>query len=273
MATYRAYPYPVLGNEDDIVEGFFNFSMERTLEIDAVTIDCKFHIEHETIESLITEKKAQFIVEVICSATFYRKAFSSETFSFYETINASDLRGKVTVESYICASENIKNYDPVDTHPDLMGYTADVRKGEILAVGGTATFSAEKEFDPLKAPVSSFMKIQAQDARKAPINVDYGTDKIIIQLAKEDYESYLQIKDSAAANLHSSVVFPVLVDALYLLNTDSRNYENLQWFSRLEQICNEKGFDIQSPFETAQKILQKPVSRGFRNTKELLDLE
>lgn len=270
MATYRAYPYPVLGNDDDITDGNFEFSMEYTIGYDVVSIDCRFEVNHETIESLISEKKAVFVSEIVCPATFYRKAFKSSTPELNKNINADDLRGRVTVESYICASEEIEDYDPVGTHPDLQGYTANVKTGEILAFGGTAPFIAEKEFDPLKTPVSSFMKIQSKTALREHITVAYETDRILIQLAKEDYDLYLDIKGSASANLHSSVVLPVLIDALYLVSKNSEDYGDCLWFSKLKQICDESGYDINSPFETAQKILQMPISRSFRNTKELI---
>lgn len=273
MTAFKSFPNPVLGNGDDIA-GDFSFSMFYTLEPERVLLDGTFHLEHETIEKLIDDGRARFIAEVVCKATFYRDVFEMGSSSFSRSISANNLRGSVSVSSYVCANEKIDEYDPVGVHCDLLGGTSDIEPGEILAIGETAIFNAEKSFDPLRAPVSSFMRIQKGTARTGPMIVDYGSEKIIIQLAQEDHAAYMDLpRKRIAGILHASIVLPVLTDALHTMATDEGSYRDQQWYTRIEQICAERGLNTDEPFESAQKILQFPLARSFRNVKEEMELD
>jgi len=70
-ASSKSYPFPVLGNEDDI-KGLFKPSMRYTLEPNEVVIECEFELSNPTIEKLIAENKAGYFVQVECGNTFYR---------------------------------------------------------------------------------------------------------------------------------------------------------------------------------------------------------
>src|SRR5205807_2685433 len=112
------------------------------------------------IEELIADNKAAYFVEIECGSTFYRRTFSTSENKIRIEIEAGDLRDKVGVSFSVCATAEIPDYSPEGVHPDLAGDPVDVEKGDMLADGGAGWFTADKTFDPLKAPLSSFMKIQ-----------------------------------------------------------------------------------------------------------------
>ena len=179
------------------------------------------------------------------------------------------MRERVDVSFCVCATQDIQDYSPEGIHPDLAGEPIAVEKGDVLADGGTGSFMADKTFDPLKAPVSSFMKIKEASEKSAPMAIEYGGDQIIIKLSKDDYKNYVFARKFAPSSLHSSLVLPALVDVLYVINKDDGRYEGSQWFDRIKQICRERDIVLDDPLIAAQRILGKPVERSLKEVKTL----
>ncbi len=268
MAITKSYPFPVLGNEDDIT-GLFRPKFRYTLEPTTVVIDCEFEVSNPTIEKLLASQKATYLVQVECGNTFYRRTFMTTDSSLSIEIPSGDLRDKVDVNIVICATEDISDYSPDGIHPDLAGDPTFVEKGDVLADGGTGSFVADKDFDPLKAPVSSFMKIKEADEKSAPMAIDYSGDQIVIRLSKDDYRNYAYARRYATSSLHSSLVLPALIDAIYVINNKGSEFEGQPWYNRIKQICRERDVDISDPLTAAQRMLGKPVERGLKEVRHL----
>lgn len=266
-ATSKSYPFPVLGNEDDI-SGRFNPSLRYTLEPHTVVIESEFELSNPTIEKLVNEKKAAFFVQVECGNTFYRRTFTTYEPKIKIEIQAGDLRDRVDVSFCICATQDIEEYSPDGIHPDLAGEPTTVEAGDVLADGGTGSFLADKTFDPLKAPISSFMKIKEGNDKSAPMYIDYGDDQIIIKLSKDDYKKYKFARKYAVSTLHSSLVLPALIDTIYTINRDQGLYQGSPWFNRVQQICRERSIDLNDPLLAAQLLLGKPIERGLQEINE-----
>lgn len=268
MAITKSYPFPVLGNEDDI-KGLFRPKFRYTLEPITVVIDCEFEVSNPTIEQLLAEDKAAYLVQVECGNTFYRRTFSTVSKDLSIEIAAGDLRDRVDVSIVICATEEIPEYNPEGVHPDLAGEPTFVEKGDVLADGGAGSFVADKDFDPLKAPVSSFMKIKESDEKSSPMVIDYSGDQIVIRLSKGDYKNYAFARKYATSSLHSSLVLPALIDAIYVINNKGGEFEGQPWYNRIKQICRERDIDINDPLTAAQRMLGKPVERGLKEVRHL----
>lgn len=266
----KSYPNPVLGNEDDI-DGVFHVEFRYELGRATVILNPSFILKNKTIEDLIRKGKASFVVEVECRSTFYRSSFSSRYTEQKISILAKMLRGRVQVGFFICADEEIKDYKPSDCHPDYAGAVFEIEKGDVLAVGGHAAFPADKAFDPLRPPVSSFMSIREGFHHEGPMDIDYSSDKITIELSKSDWHNYVDVRNDKLAEsiLHSSVVFPVLLDAIYQLK--SGEHVDSNWFGRLEAILDSKGLSGKPPFEAAQRILDNPSARNFQSINAILE--
>lgn len=258
----KSYPFPVLGNGDDI-KGKFNPSMRYTLEPTRVILDCVMDLSNETIEGLVASKDASVYIQVECPSTFFRKTYRSNKLATVIEIASGDVRDKVTVKFLICANVAIPEYSPVGVHPDLEGDPSVVEAGDVLADGGSGWFMADKTFDPLKAPLSSFMKIMKGSYKTGAMSIDYGDDKIIIVLSEADYAKYFMIRNYAPATLHSALVLPALVDVLYTMQHNRSQYEDQPWFSKITQITIQQNIDIADPIFAAQQILGQPVGRSL----------
>lgn len=269
----KSYPHPVLGNEDDL-EGYFKVDFKYELGRDFVVLNPIFGIENKTIEGLIKNKKASFIVEVMCPSTFYRVSFPSRTTLGRFLIPAQRLRDRVIVWFYICADEDLPDYNPSGTHRDYEGATFEVEKSDVLATGGYCTFIAEKTFDPMRPPIASFMSIREGNSLEGPMDVDYTNSKITINLSKEDWKNYIAIRGQkqSVGTLHATIVFPVLIDAIYKVINGDESYEGNNWFVRLEAILEAKGLREKDPIISSQKILDNPASRSFQGINSLFEI-
>lgn len=275
-ASSKSYPYPVLGNGDDVVTGSFhvgNFTYE--LGADNVVLRYQLVLENEIIAKLIENKQASFVVEVECGNTFFRKSFSTRNIEGEPIlIPTALLRESVTVGFFICADAKLDSYLPSGCHPDYEGAQFFIEEGDILAIGGYSSFIAEKAFDPLRPPVSSFMSIMEGNDFFVPAEVRLFTEKITIVLSKNDWKWYLKThtNKSAVGLLHASIVFPALVVAIQEVQNENSQYAEYNWYQRLRLILQAKLLSKSAPFYAAQSIIDNPLTRGFQEIELLTSL-
>ena len=184
-----SYPYPVIGNGEDVEGRFVVTKFARTSDPDNIRFDYDFEVTNPTLADLIDEGKATFMIQIECSGTFYREYMRIRDYSGSFQIPASSLREKVAVRFYVCAASDLDDYLPAGSHPDYEGFSFAIEKGDILALGGMTTFIAEKSFDPLRQPVDSLFRILPSDAAKEA-RPDFGGDKIEIALPLSDFQLY-----------------------------------------------------------------------------------
>ncbi|NTW23019.1 hypothetical protein HGA34_05810 [Candidatus Falkowbacteria bacterium] len=270
----KSYPHPVLGNGDDLGG---EFKVEFTYQLGRDTIELRplFALNNVAIEDMLKKGKASYVTEVSCRRTFYRTSFASREREQNFSIPAERLREQVTVGFYVCADQDIRGYKPSQPHKDYDNALFDVDSGDVLAVGGQASFIAEKSFDPLRPPVSSFMSIMEGSIQEGPMQIDYDNEKITIVLSKEDWRNYLEVRKQKQllGILHSAIVLPALADSIYQVRNSSAEYSGLNWFGRLQAILESKKLEEKDPLEAAQKILDHPIARGLKGMETIINEE
>jgi hypothetical protein len=268
----KSYPHPVLGNGDDL-GGFFKLELSYELGRETVILNPLFALKNNGVEALLKKAWVSFVIEVECRSTFFRRSYSTRKLEEKIAIPAKMLRERVTVTFSICADRDIKGYRPTEPHADYEGEPFNIDAGGVLAVGGQASFIAEKAFDPLRPPVSSFMSIMEGTHHEGPMQIEYENEKITIVLSKTDWKNYLEVRGQKPVQgiLHSAIVFPALVDAIHKVQTSSSEYESTNWYGRLKAILEAKSLEDKDPFEAAQKILDNPASRGYAGINTLIN--
>jgi hypothetical protein len=269
----KSYPHPVLGHEDDL-GGSFDVEFHYELGHDEIILNPKFDLKNKALEDLMRKGQASFVVEIECASTFFRRSFSTRNNVERFAVPSKLVRARVVVGFFICCDAPVKDYKPSECHPDYAGETFDVEQGDVLATGGFSYFVAEKTFDPLRPPVSSFMSIMEGTLFEGPVQIDYETEKITVILSKTDWGNYLAVRGNnhAVGVLHSAIVLPVLVDAIHQVQNERSEYSDSPWFGRLDAILEAKGLRKKEPFEAAQKILDNPASRGLHGIGGMLDI-
>ena len=269
-----SYPYPVLGNDDD-VEGKLDASFKHMLKRDNIVLKSCFSLKNKTLEKLIKEKKATYTVEVECPSTFYRKLFSTFESEADFILPSTVVREHVSVGFFIRATKTMAKYEIIGHHSDYKGFKFDVGPGDVLALGGYTSFIAEKDFDPMQPAVSSLIAIKQGNKDTGPMEIDYSQDKIFIKLSHKDHKNYSQIKGrtTIAGVLHSSIVLPVLADAIRLVIDNDEETQERHWFRRLEVILRQQELEGQDSLISAQKVLRAPIERCLADLVETAEAD
>jgi hypothetical protein len=270
-----SFPHPVLGIGDD-VSG--NYSVECQVELgrETATLHIKQTLSNKTLEGLILDKKAVYNVEVHCRQSLYRKSFLFSQKEHKISIASFDLLNKVEVNFFINAACDITNYCIDGSNTDYNGYSFEIAKGDILAYGGSVNFPAEKDWQSFMA-VTSFMDIREYPAEEGPVLYELTQEKVVIQLAKKDFEKYNSVRTAQYLYpiFHSSIAYPALLLALANMKRaeeygNSRWYLNLQW--RLENEPELGRYDIDRVDDIpkiAQVILRNPIQRSLISMEKI----
>jgi len=266
----RSYPHPVVGNADDVPRAAFQaayeYASDRQFYFITVTVACS----SDSLTKLIEKGAASYVVHVECGNTLYREAFDFSESSKRVDIPASKLNGTVEINCFIRATKPLDNYRVDGAHEDYGGTTFEVRAGDILAVAEGQTFDAEPQ-DTLRRIGSIMVIEESPRPDDHPMEVEYSTDKIHIRLCKSDFARYRQLKSIPvlASHLTTTIVLPVLTEALHLIAHGESEFEDLKWYRNLTGRLEELGLkDEEDLLRASQILLDMPIRRAFASAAQ-----
>ena len=97
----HSFPHPVLGLGDDIdgnCDAKYLIDYEDT---DKYKITVNYVLNNSTLSGLISEKKAEYVCEISCSTTIFRKCFESFSPIQKMELPKSSLRNRVDRKSVV----------------------------------------------------------------------------------------------------------------------------------------------------------------------------
>ena len=206
------------------------------------------------------------MLRVQCARTYYRRVWIERGPTASLRIAGPELEGLVEVDARICSTRFLA-WKPEGAHPDYGTREFQLDAGEVLALGPSWRFSVDKVFDPLKAPLASWMRVEEGENEVGNFVVEFGDDVVKIRLSKEDWRQYAGVRDRASPVLHSCLVLPVLMQALIELQQD----DGVLWKSRLRAVLDKAGLSPEPPLQTAQQLLEGPLGRSLRELNVKLD--
>lgn len=270
----RSFPYPVVGNADDVVDAAFQAAIsvfnDRVNYYISVNVQCS----SSTISKMVKRGDAVYVLHVECGNTLYRSAteFTQDEREFM--ILGESLNSTVEVNVVAEAKRDIKKYKVDQAHADYGDSTYSVSTGDILAVSEGFTFDADINFDTLRS-MSSIMQIRERDdPADAAMEVVLNDEKITIYLSHLDYENYKFIRahQVLSASLIPTIVVPALVEALTVLKGDHTDVEDTRWCRCLKRRIEHSGLSLEAhPLMLAQNLLELPIKRGFMSARALLE--
>ena len=278
-----SFPHPVLGVGDD-VQGYHSVELTIMFSRETVRLKVNHTFYNDTIEKLIDKEKAVFCTQIICPKTIFREIRYGKEKNQVLEISQNDLRDKVTLHFFVIAADNIFDYENTRAHTDYKGFKFSVNKGDVLSVGGSSSFVADKKWLSTKA-VSSFMTIRCGNKKDGPIDIDLSaaSGKIVITLSKKDFKRYQTHRqnDSYYPIYHSCIVFPALSFAINaMMSPDGKEeFEDCLWYQVLEDRrktddkLRELGWDVLSVPEIAQAVLENPIDRVFSSMDKISTAE
>lgn len=262
----RSYPHPVLGNADDVPDAAFQATFEYASDQQFYYITVTVACSSRTLTKLVATGGACYVVHVECGNTLFRKAYDFSAQSHRVQIPASQLNDSVEVNAFIRAMKDIRAYRIGGAHEDYGNTAFQIRSGDILAIGEGQIFNAESTFDSLRRVGSIMLIEQSQEVGDHPMKVDYNSDKIRIFLCKTDFKSYSRLKSvpTLTSHLTTTIVLPVLIEALYYIQAQSDDLESFKWYRNLDRRVEALGLGSEQEILTkAQMLLDMPIRRAL----------
>lgn len=275
-------PYPILGVKDDILP----LPSLTDVEVQQTNSDYVFKfsavLNNEKIENLIRHDFANYVCEIECPKTFFRKGYIQKSADFEIIIPKSQLSGTITFDITVTVAKPIHQYDNPGFHEDYNGYKFNLDAGDLLAYVNQFSYDADIRYDKLQA-VGTFMEIKEGPA-DSTTKVELGHEKIRILLPKEMFNFYranFGRNRHVSSVIHASLVFNALIEALY----NAREHKGMLWCRTIiYRLKTEPGltryytddedlFSDDDVFSIAQQMLGDPYSRMFICLKELSNSE
>lgn len=263
-----SFPHPVVGNADDAT-GSFNPQVIRSNDRKTLTLEISDLVtKNDALDLHIAEGRAQFVTRVECGNTGFRKIYPTRSRTHLIKIPIHELYREVQIELGVMARQNIPDYRPTDPHQDYGESTFPVEAGDILAIAPPRSFVLDVQWDPLRAPMQSIMRIVRDDRDVGPIVAFLDADKILVRVSSQDYDRYSTRKGDSADVLHAAIVLPVLVQAIQ--RKDEDDYQGLAWNLRLRELL-QRVDDQDDPLVAAQQLLRLPLQRALKRLDSLLE--
>ena len=245
MKNLNNFPNPVLINNNmDYNDSTFDVILENSsIDNDLLKLNLKYEIECNSLAEFIKEEKAKVIIKIQSVGTPYREIFEfGDKKELLVSINKNNLAKKISIEGYIIASDNIKNFHPAELNELFFkSQIFNIRKGDILALH--PGYSLPLDSSELEGPVASIFQIIKNEELKESVDVilDTDTEKINIHLNTMTYESYMKIRSQKVLDkyLAAAIVLPALTEALFYIASDEQNpdkpsdYENNRWYRQI----------------------------------------
>ena len=282
----KLYPYPLLEScfgQGDYVDSKFNIFVEQ--KNNGSNIELKFTpvLDNYGIQELINNGSADFAVHVESTLTSYRKLFRVKDGGLTVQINANDVENNISVCTFIIANKDLNNYRNDKFNEDYDGFSFNIEKGNVLAIGDSYELDINKEKDDIGNIQSIFGLIELKNEKEKDIKIDVSMEKINIALPKEEFNSFKRLMRAPEnrAILHSMILIPALMEAIDQMkesvkNGEFYNIQNKKWYRSLVKAAENINIEIDEEtiltlpsFETAQRLMSDTIGRGILGFSDL----
>lgn len=275
--SIRSFPHPVVGNRDDVPGAAFQATTEMTTDREFAYLDAKVSCSSSTINALVQEEKASFVMHVECGNTLFRRAYDFRTSEARFPIILQLLNEDVEVNVFARADRDISGYEVEKAHSDYGSIAFEVKRGDVLAVAEGRVFTIESDFDSIQR-IGSIMQIAESNLdHEHPISADLLGDKIMIILSKKDFAQYKLLKhnESFVGPLTTIIVLPALMEAIQYARDYARDEDpetGPRWIRLLLRKIESMQLKLQEAnLELAQRLLDSPVRRALNSAKQMLE--
>jgi hypothetical protein len=270
----RSYPYPVVGNVDDVPGAAFQAVIETSADKDNIYIDVNIQCSSTTIQKLVDEGRAAYLLHAECTNTVFRRAYQFKEPSKRIVISADQLNDLVELNVFAVAAAGLSGYRVDGMHPDYGAATFEVCKGDVLAKGDGYTFLVEST-DTL-GRIGTIMQIEgAPEEGDQPMRIEFGGNKILLILSKPDFKAYKEMRSSPTLYgiLTTTIVLPALLDTVQFMDRkDEEELESLRWYQVLKHRIELLGVHHnEEPIVKVQKLLELPIKRALSTAYSLVE--
>ena len=275
---YKLYPYPVLWNKNDDYKMPSEFLAEIKTEenFKNTKLKIKFFLKDKEIEKLIRENKAEYVVHIEGTRTYFRDFISTRETEITYDLKDRDILGKLEINFFILAKQDIRGYRNDNFNEDYSSEAFNLKKGNIIAIADGYRFDIEKNDDELGKISSIFSICKKETVEQTGMTVDMSYEKIRIGLNITDYVNYSQLSQNPnkVDSVNSIIIFPALIYIFEQLKKDftETDYTEYKWFRALENIFKKNGQELNKELleneisiDLAQRVLNYPIERAFNS--------
>lgn len=284
----KLFPYPVLSSGSDDYKDCA-FSVELQLKQDGYDyiLEVASNLTSQSLLELIQNGKASFVYHLECAQTGFRKVLRTNKSTYKYTLSEKDINGRLEINTFVVAMENVENYTSHEFHDDYQEQTFNIEQGCVLAIGDGLTADISKKIDDLANNPSIFNIVRNADEACQQMLVDLDGQKLIIKLPSEQFYNYKVLNKAPQVQpvINSLTLIPALTYALEYLRSiprDERNdFSNQLWYRTIRKTM-QKVFhiDIESDdynninsIELAQKLIGNPLTNAFNALTEDFEAE
>lgn len=274
----KYFPYPVIakGNES-YATATFTSDVDFEKNGYYLRFILKASSNNDGINELIKSKKASFVHHIECVQTCYRHAVITQEEEEIFQIHQSKLNGAVQISTVIVANEDLKGYKNADFSADYKGFSFNIKKGCLLAIGGCVEIELNKQKDDLENTSSIFSIVPNLDPNETIINVDISSTKpkIVIQLPGKGCSIYKNMSCNLEVQsiMHSMIIIPALIqvfDELKAQRSELYNFSDCRWYKALVKACrnlkielDERNLENLDSYKTAQLLMDSPTMKAL----------
>ena len=258
----KAFPHPVLRTtSDDYLHSVFRASVDLASEEKKVQIRIEFHSDNEALLRQIAIGAAQYVVQISCRDTYFRKVISSGEVITYVDTSVDDLRGEVNIDTYIVSVKKIDAFSSADINPEFGHAFFSFAVGAVLAQQDTIVhFIGREYFQPV---TSVFDLVKNDSLAKGEWVIGLDDDHVRIAVSPSMKESIDSARNNTAhrAVLLNSIYFSAVTHAVQRIKEYGGEDAELKWARVIYRQLHNMGLDLDSTdaYLLAQKLMRQPL--------------
>ncbi|ALC05557.1 hypothetical protein CDES_05615 [Corynebacterium deserti GIMN1.010] len=272
--TIGSFPHPVLGNQDDVSSLFALQDAHYRSDVDDIEISFRLINEDQDLHRLIDTEAAELKVRWDCPVTMSTGYLEVDVArrhhdgsSYRAWLDQRLVRDDVQIDVFVVAARNLSDFSWSNQHPDYGRDRFEIRKGDVLADGGSFSIRVGKLYDPLNPPIGSCFRVTKEPGLKKGVKIDFSADDQVVILVSEAVAEGLSGLSHRPDLQISLLIFPALMETVsFIQKTQSdesaENLEDKAWFQTVNSLIESLDSDS-SPFGIAQELLGNTLIQVF----------
>jgi len=266
----RLFGYPVLLDEvaEDTDYPNKKISAEVKLvlnqeDISNYTVIYDLSLDSDTLNKLVHEGKAAFVIRVSCNASLFSKSEICDNSGSFN-ISGDELRDKAEISVFLVATKNLTlGAINREFHSDYDASEFDISPGMVLAYPAPVTYFISKE--NFLDVTSIFKWSPRPNHESGTFSVDLHDQKIEIVSLESQIQTFKEWmrRDESKFIAYNSVFLSALTHAIEMLKQDRDQYEENRWANTILTKCQNENIDIDSnrwpALKIAQRLLHSPI--------------
>lgn len=268
-----SFPHPVLGHADDVASTFDIVNVYVTPAVEDIEVKFRYKTDDPDLTRLLNRGEAELIAWWTCPVTMTSRRLElsvqqihADGQTYVGWIDQREVRDNVDVDVSVIATTRMPAFSWANQHVDYGFATFDIRKGDILAEGGSFRFSANKLYDPMQPPLGSCFRITPDSTVKKGMKLDFSDDEQVIVRMSEDMIAGLQSIGHRPDLQISLVVLPALMQTITFIQKNEsdpadEDLSNTPWYLTVRDLMRVSNRDSEAALDIAQEILQHPTTK------------